>query len=80
MNGAAVDKENEVLLGLRSLASAQIAMRDTLLRMKERCDPYVDYNRVRPYIHGWKNSPPLPNGLWYKGVDAYAGGPQQFPW
>ena len=51
MNGAAEDKEDEVLLGLKSLALAQTAMRDTLLRMKERCDPYVYYNRVRPYIH-----------------------------
>jgi indoleamine 2,3-dioxygenase len=46
--------------------------------MKERCDPYVYYNRVRPYIHGWKNSPSLPNGLTYEGVDPYAGQAQQF--
>ncbi|NOT21561.1 MAG: hypothetical protein HOP22_02395 [Nitrospiraceae bacterium] len=78
MNSAAADQENEVLLGLTSLASAQTAMRDTLLRMKERCDPYVYYNRVRPYIHGWKNSPTLPNGLTYDGVEAYTGRPQQF--
>jgi indoleamine 2,3-dioxygenase len=78
MNGAAEDKEDEILLGLRSLALAQTAMRDTLLRMKERCDPYVYYNRVRPYIHGWKNSPSLPNGLAYEGVESYAGQPQQF--
>jgi indoleamine 2,3-dioxygenase len=78
MNGAAEDKEHEVLLGLRWLALAQTAMRDTLLRMKERCDPYVYYTRVRPYIHGWKNSPSLPNGLLYEGVSAYAGQPQQF--
>jgi len=78
MNGAADDKEDEVLLGLQSLALAQAAMRDTLLRMKERCDPYVYYNRVRPYIHGWKNSPSLPKGLVYEGVAAYGGQPQQF--
>jgi indoleamine 2,3-dioxygenase len=78
MKGAAEDKHDEVLLGLTSLASAQTAMRGTLLRMKERCDPYVYYNRVRPYIHGWKNSPSLPNGLDYEGVEAYAGQPQQF--
>lgn len=78
LNGAAENREEEVLLGLRSLASAQTAMRDTLLRMKERCDPYVYYNRVRPYIHGWKNNPSLPNGLLYQGVAAYAGQPQQF--
>jgi indoleamine 2,3-dioxygenase len=78
MSGAAGDKEDEVLLGLKSLALAQTAMRDTLIRMKERCDPYVYYNRVRPYIHGWKNSPSLPNGIAYEGVESYAGQPQQF--
>ena len=78
MNGAAIGMKNEVLLGLRSLASAQTAMCDTLLRMKERCDPYVYYNRVRPYIHGWKDSSPLSNGLAYKGVAAYADQPQEF--
>jgi indoleamine 2,3-dioxygenase len=76
--GAALDKEDEVLLGLESLAQAQTAMRDTLLRMKERCDPYVYYTRVRPYIHGWKNSPALPNGLTYEGVAVYGGQPQRF--
>jgi indoleamine 2,3-dioxygenase len=78
MKGAAYDREDEILLGLQSLASAQTAMRDTLLRMKERCDPYVYYTRVRPYIHGWKNSSSLPDGLLYDGVAAYAGQPQQF--
>ena len=78
ITAAADDKQEEVLAGLRTLATAQTAMRDTLLRMKERCDPYVYYTRVRPYIHGWKNSPSLPDGLIYEGVDRYAGHPQQF--
>ena len=78
INGAAKGKDDEVLPGLQALASAQTAMRDTLLRMKERCDPYVYYTRVRPYIHGWKNSPSLPNGLIYDKVEAYAQQPQQF--
>lgn len=78
INGASEGKDEEVLLGLQALAAAQTAMRDTLLRMKERCDPYVYYTRVRPYIHGWKNSPSLPNGLVYDNVEAYAQQPQQF--
>ena len=78
INAASIGKDDEVLSGLEALASAQTAMRDTLLRMKERCDPYVYYTRVRPYIHGWKNSPSLPNGLIYDHVDAYAQQPQQF--
>ena len=40
-------------------------------RMPEYCDPYIYYNRVRPYIHGWKNNPALPDGLTYEGVSAY---------
>ena len=47
-------------------------MRETLLRMPERCDPYIYYSRVRPYIHGWKNSPSLPQGVVYEGVADYA--------
>jgi indoleamine 2,3-dioxygenase len=78
LNAASEGKDEEVLLGLQTLASAQTAMRDTLLCMKERCDPYVYYTRVRPYIHGWKNSPSLPNGLIYDKVEAYNQQPQQF--
>jgi len=78
MQAAALDREAEVVNGLQALASAQTEMRDTLLRMKERCDPYVYYTRVRPYIHGWKNSPTLPEGLRYGGVSAYADRPQAF--
>jgi indoleamine 2,3-dioxygenase len=47
-------------------------------RMPERCDPYVYYQRVRPYIHGWKNNPATPNGLIYEGVAKYDGRPQAF--
>lgn len=78
INGAAQENDDEVLLGLQALASTQTAMRDTLLRMKERCDPYVYYTRVRPYIHGWKNSPSLPDGLLYDKVETYAQRPQRF--
>lgn len=63
---------------LRCLAEALEAMYGVLLRMPEGCDPYIYFNRVRPYIHGWKNHPALPLGLVYEGVDAYGGAPQQF--
>lgn len=36
-------------------------------RMPEHCDPHIYYHRVRPYIHGWKNNPALPNGMLYEG-------------
>jgi indoleamine 2,3-dioxygenase len=47
-------------------------------RMVEKCDPYMYYHRVRPYIHGWKGNPALPEGLVYEGVTAYGGKPQAF--
>ena len=36
------------------------------LRMTERCDPYVYYHRVRPFIFGSKDNPDLKNGLIYE--------------
>jgi indoleamine 2,3-dioxygenase len=54
------------------------SMYATLKRMPEWCDPYIYYHRVRPYIHGWKNHPDLPDGLIYEGVTAYQGQPQHF--
>ena len=54
------------------------AIYDTMQRMPEYCDPYIYYQRVRPYIHGWKDNPALPQGLIYDGVAAYQNQPQQF--
>jgi indoleamine 2,3-dioxygenase len=47
-------------------------------RMPERCDPYIYFHRVRPYIHGWANNPALGEGLVYEGVDKFAGKPQAY--
>ena len=35
-------------------------------KMPERCDPYIYYHRVRPYIFGTKDNPDLKKGLIYK--------------
>ncbi|MBY0305851.1 MAG: indoleamine 2,3-dioxygenase [Sphingomonas sp.] len=47
-------------------------------RMVEKCDPYIYFNRVRPYINGWKNNPAMPDGLIYEGVARFGGKPQPF--
>jgi indoleamine 2,3-dioxygenase len=47
-------------------------------RMPESCDPYIYFNRVRPYIHGWKDNPALPNGIVYEGVAETHGKPKAF--
>ncbi|MFN3213894.1 MAG: indoleamine 2,3-dioxygenase [Henriciella sp.] len=47
-------------------------------RMPERCDPYIYFERVRPYIHGWKDNPALPDGIIYEGVEKYGSKAQAF--
>ncbi|MEL7372905.1 MAG: indoleamine 2,3-dioxygenase, partial [Pseudomonadota bacterium] len=47
-------------------------------RMPERCDPYIYFHRVRPWIHGWKDNPALGAGLIYDGVGETNGQPQSF--
>ena len=63
---------------LTNLRDGIKAMYDVLARMPERCDPYVYFHRVRPYIFGWKNNPSLPNGVVYEGVEEYEGKGQTF--
>ena len=45
-------------------------------RMPEKCDPYVYYHRVRPYIFGTKDNPDLKKGLIYE--NQYNNVPQFF--
>ena len=48
-------------------------------RMGERCDPYIYFHRVRPYIHGWANNPALTGGgLIYDGVDRFERKPMPY--
>ncbi len=47
-------------------------------RMPERCDPYVYFHRVQPYIHGLKDNPALAQGLIYEGVAETGGRPHAF--
>lgn len=63
---------------LEVIAKALSNMCQTLDRMPEHCDPYIYYNRVRPYIHGWKDNPVLPQGIIYEGVEFYQNQPQLF--
>lgn len=60
-----------LVTALKELACSLSGMYSSLCRMVEHCDPFVYFHRVRPYIHGWKNNPALPNGLIYEGVEEY---------
>jgi indoleamine 2,3-dioxygenase len=68
----------EVADQLAIIAKSIEAMGRILLHMPERCDPYIYFHRVRPYIHGWANQPSLPTGIVYEGVEEYAGKGQNF--
>lgn len=63
---------------LKAIRTAWEQINPVFDRMVDACDPYVYYHRVRPYIHGWKGNPALPDGLIYDGVDEYGGKPQPF--
>ena len=78
LRGIARSDSATVIDALENIKAAWISINTTMNRMPEACDPYIYYNRVRPYIHGWKNNPALPEGLIYEGVDTYDGKPQQF--
>jgi indoleamine 2,3-dioxygenase len=73
-----VGDEGALVKELSTIASSLAQVYDSLLRMPEKCDPYIYYRRVRPYIHGWRDHPAMPEGLIYEGVEAYQNKPQQF--
>lgn len=56
------------LEGIRGIIEDLVSV---LRRMFERCDPYVFYWKVRPYLAGWENMAEagLPDGVCYEGVD-----------
>ena len=54
--------------GLKTMAGIWDKINAIFDRMPERCDPYVYFERVRPYIHGWKDNPALPDGIIYEGT------------
>ena len=60
-------------LALTQLRDGIKSMYDVLARMPEKCDPYIYFHRVRPYIFGWRNNPALPNGVVYEGVAELGG-------
>lgn len=72
------DRPETVAQHLANVAHPLADMHEILLRMPERCDPYIYFNRVRPYIHGWANHPSLPAGMIYEGVAEYCAKPQSF--
>lgn len=50
-----------------AIAKAGIeSMREALSRMPVGCHPLIFYQRVRPFLSGWKANPTLPDGVLYE--------------
>ena len=52
---------------LNRIVRSMKKVNEIFARMPEKCDPYIYYHRVRPFIFGTKDNPDLKNGLIYKG-------------
>ncbi|PHZ10102.1 Indoleamine 2,3-dioxygenase [Rhizopus microsporus ATCC 52813] len=59
---------------LETIRDSIAEMTQVLTRMYEKCDPYVFYWKIRPYLAGWENMAEagLPLGLIYEGVDLWS--------
>tara|TARA_B100000965_G_scaffold141189_1_gene117541 strand:- start:244 stop:1386 length:1143 start_codon:yes stop_codon:yes gene_type:complete len=74
-----LDKNNSVndfLSQLKQIRKSLIKVNDIFSKMPQKCDPYVYYHRVRPYIFGTKDNPDLKKGLIYE--NQYNNKPQFF--
>ena len=78
MRAAVQENADALRTQLEAMAADWTPLADVFDRMPERCDPYIYFERVRPYIHGWADNPALPGGLVYAGVTRWAGAPQAF--
>ena len=59
--------ENKSIDLLNRIVRSMKKVNEIFARMPEKCDPYIYYHRVRPFIFGTKDNPDLKNGLIYKG-------------
>jgi indoleamine 2,3-dioxygenase len=70
--------ETATLRGLSTINGVWDDVNAIFDRMPERCDPYIYFRRVRPYIYGWKDNPALGEGIIYEGVSETRDVPQAF--
>ena len=69
-------KTEEFLLNLDRINNSLKKVNEIFSKMPEKCDPYIYYHRVRPYIFGTKDNPDLKKGLIYE--NQYNNEPQFF--
>ena len=65
-NGGALSAARTVLEALAIAKAGIESMREALSRMPVGCHPLIFYQRVRPFLSGWKANPTLPDGVLYE--------------
>ena len=60
------DSEDVFEKHLKKISKSLKKVNAIFKKMPEKCDPYVYYHRVRPYIFGTKDNPNLKKGLVYE--------------
>jgi len=59
---------DEISLCINNITKSLKQVNKIFARMPEKCDPYIYYHRVRPFIFGSKDNPDLKKGLIYEGM------------
>tara|TARA_Y100000768_G_scaffold161192_1_gene120581 strand:- start:219 stop:1361 length:1143 start_codon:yes stop_codon:yes gene_type:complete len=60
------NKVSEFSSELRKIIQSLRRVNEIFSKMPDKCDPYIYYHRVRPYIFGTKDNPDLKKGLIYE--------------
>ena len=60
------NKVSEFSSELRKIIQSLRRVNKIFSKMPDKCDPYIYYHRVRPYIFGTKDNPDLKKGLIYE--------------
>lgn len=69
----AQDRPEQLLSQLLLISEAQREVERVLMRMTERCEPFIYFHRIQPFLHGFLQSPVV-----YEGVEEFGGQGQTF--
>ena len=79
ISGGEISPEHALDFLANACQDIRIGLEDmtrSMQKLPKRCDPYIFYTRVRPFLAGWKGNPVMPDGLMFEdnGRFQYHGG------
>ena len=72
--GGEISAEHALPLLVSACRDIRVGLEDmtrSMHHLPKRCDPYIFYTRVRPFLSGWKGNPVMPDGLMFGGYGRY---------